>query len=126
MPGMRRREFISLLGGAAAAWPLAAARSSLTVCGALVCCKGVAEDDPEMQARLAAFRQGLEKIGSSQGRNVRIDYHFAFFQRRAGTNALKARSRTTGVVVRVPFMSPSRSSAKPAPSQSYLSAFPTQ
>src|SRR5712691_3091960 len=78
---LRRREFISLLGGAAAApsmfWPLAVrAQQSdrMRRIGVLV---GFAEDDPAMQARLAGFRQGLERLGWSEGRNVRIDFRFA-------------------------------------------------
>jgi putative tryptophan/tyrosine transport system substrate-binding protein len=74
---MRRREFITLLGGAAAAWPLAARGQQgerMRRIGVLV---GLAEDYPEIRARLVAFRQGLEKRGWSEGRNVRIDYRFA-------------------------------------------------
>jgi putative tryptophan/tyrosine transport system substrate-binding protein len=71
---MRRREFITLLGGAAA-WPLAArAQERMRHIGVLM---GYAEDDPETKARLAAFRQGLEKRGWSEGRNVHIDYRYA-------------------------------------------------
>ena len=73
---MKRREFITLLGGAAAAWPLAARAQQpdrMRRIGVLV---SLAEDDPEMQLWLTAFRQGLEKLGWSEGRNVRIDYRF--------------------------------------------------
>ena len=72
---VRRREFITLLGGAAA-WPLAARAQQpdrMRRIGVLV---NLAEDDPEMQLWLTAFRQGLEKLGWSEGRNVRIDYRF--------------------------------------------------
>jgi ABC-type uncharacterized transport system substrate-binding protein len=72
-----RREFITLLGGAAAALPLAARAQQpegMRRIGVLV---GLAEDDPEIKARLAAFRQGLEKRGWSEGRNVRIDTRVA-------------------------------------------------
>jgi putative tryptophan/tyrosine transport system substrate-binding protein len=70
-----RRDFITLLGGTAV-WPLAARAQQLERTrrvGALV---GLAEDDPEMKARLAGFRQGLEKRGWSEGRNVSIDTRF--------------------------------------------------
>jgi putative tryptophan/tyrosine transport system substrate-binding protein len=72
---MRRREFITLLGGVAA-WPLAAHAQAESVrrIGVLM---GDAKDDPETKARLAAFRQGLERLGWSEGRNIRIDYRFA-------------------------------------------------
>ncbi len=74
---MRRREFITLLGGAAAAWPLAARAQQperMRRIGVLV---GLAEDDPDAKARLAGFQQGLNRIGWSEGGNVRIDYRFA-------------------------------------------------
>ena len=72
---MRRREFITLVGGATAAWPLAArAQERMRHIGVLM---GLAEDDPDTKARLAAFRQGLEKRGWSEGRNVRIDYRYS-------------------------------------------------
>jgi ABC-type uncharacterized transport system substrate-binding protein len=78
---MRRREFITLLGGAAAApsvlWPLAARAQQ----GAPVRRIGVlvpfAEDHPVGQARVAAFLQGLRQLGWTDGRNVRIDYRWS-------------------------------------------------
>jgi putative ABC transport system substrate-binding protein len=73
---MRRREFISLLGGAAV-WPLAARAQQPERMRHIGVLLGFAEDDPETKARLAAFRQGLEKRGWTEGRNVRIDYRFA-------------------------------------------------
>src|SRR5262245_61725578 len=73
---MRRREFITLFGGAAATWPLISRAQSDQVrrIGVLV---GLAEDDPQTKARLGGFRQELERRGWSEGRNVRIDYRFA-------------------------------------------------
>jgi hypothetical protein len=72
---MRRREFISLLGGAAAAWPFPArAQQPTRRVGMLI---GYAENDPEIQARLAAFRQALEHSGWKEGLNVHIDYRYA-------------------------------------------------
>ena len=70
---MRRREFITLLGGAAAAWPIAARaqqRERIRRVGVLM---NRAADNPEGQDRLAAFQQGLQEAGWSVGRNVRID-----------------------------------------------------
>jgi putative tryptophan/tyrosine transport system substrate-binding protein len=73
-----RREFITLLGGAAAAWPLGArAQQGERVRHIGVLASGPTEQDPMVQASLAAFRQGLEKLGWMEHRNVRIDYRFA-------------------------------------------------
>jgi putative ABC transport system substrate-binding protein len=76
MSDMRRRDFITLLGGAAA-WPLAARAQQADQRRHIGVLTGLAEDDPENRARLAAFRYGLEKRGWSAGRNVHIDYRFA-------------------------------------------------
>ena len=76
-PDMRRREFITVLGGAAAAWPLAARaqqRERMRRIGVLL---PAAADDPEFQARVAAFLQGLQQLGWTIGRNVRIDTRWA-------------------------------------------------
>jgi putative ABC transport system substrate-binding protein len=71
-----RREFITLLGGAAAAWPLAARAQGGRVrrVGFL---QGLAENDPETQARSKAFRQGLAALGWTEGRDIWIDYRYA-------------------------------------------------
>ena len=66
---MRRREFITLIGGAVASWPVAA-RGQQRRIGALM---SRAADDPEGQARIAAFVEGLQQLGWTDGRNVRID-----------------------------------------------------
>jgi putative tryptophan/tyrosine transport system substrate-binding protein len=74
---MRRREFITLLGGAAATWPIAARsqqRVQMRRIGVLV--SGLAADDPEWRARGTAFVQGLQERGWTDGRNVRIDTRF--------------------------------------------------
>jgi putative ABC transport system substrate-binding protein len=72
---MKRRDFITLLGGAAAAWPIAARAQETTArIGMLI---GYAENDPEIQARLAAFRQALERNGWKEGSSAHIDYRFA-------------------------------------------------
>jgi putative ABC transport system substrate-binding protein len=74
---MRRREFITLLGGAATGWLLAARTRQPDRIRRIGVLMGLAEDDPETKARLGAFRQGLEKRGWSEGRNVSIEYRFA-------------------------------------------------
>jgi putative ABC transport system substrate-binding protein len=74
---MRRREFISLLGGAAAAWPRSArAQQDTRMRHIGVLLGGLTENDPEGQARMDAFRQGLQKLGWAGGRNLRIDYRW--------------------------------------------------
>ena len=70
---MRRRDFITVVGGAAAAWPLAARaqqREQMRRIGVLM---NLTADDAEGQGRLAAFMQGLQEAGWSVGRNVRVD-----------------------------------------------------
>jgi putative ABC transport system substrate-binding protein len=64
---MKRRDFITLLGGAAAAWPLAGRAQQPEGMRHIGVLMALAEDDPEAKARLAAFRQGLEKRGWSEG-----------------------------------------------------------
>ncbi len=73
---MRRREFITLLGGGAAAWPLAARAQQPKQMHRIGVLPALPEDDPRTKQQLAAFRQGLESHGWSEGRNVRIDYRF--------------------------------------------------
>ena len=63
---MKRREFITLLGGAAAAWPLAARAQQPTECGASAFLHGIA-DDPEARPVSTAFRQGLRATGLDRG-----------------------------------------------------------
>ena len=70
---MQRREFITLLGGAAATWPLAARAQQPGAMRRIGVLTGIAADDPETQARYAAFLQGLQQLGWIDGRNVRID-----------------------------------------------------
>ena len=69
---MRRREFIRLIGGATA-WPLAVSAQQSGGMRRVGLLMGYSEGDPEGQANLAAFRQGLQKLGWIEGRNIRID-----------------------------------------------------
>ena len=72
---MRRREFITLFGGAAAAWPLAGrAQERVRRVGVL---SNPGADDAEMQSRIAAFVQGLQDVGWTVGRNLQIDYRWS-------------------------------------------------
>jgi putative ABC transport system substrate-binding protein len=77
MREIRRRDFVTLLGGVAAAWPLAARaqqRERVRRIGAIM---SVTAEDPEAPLRVAAFSQGLQELGWSVGRNVRIDWRWA-------------------------------------------------
>jgi hypothetical protein len=74
---MNRRKFITLLGGVTASWPLAARaqqRDRMQRIGVLM---AHAESDPEGQANVAAFREGLQKLGWMEGRNLQIDTRWA-------------------------------------------------
>ena len=74
---MRRREFfITLLGGAAVAWPLAARAQQSNRVRRVSLLLGLAESDPEAKSRLQAFRYGLRDLEWIEGRNVQIEYRF--------------------------------------------------
>src|SRR5262245_2177299 len=93
---MRRRRFSTLLGGAAAAWPLAARaqqRERVRRIGVLM---NLAADDPEGQARLAAFLQGLQEAGWTVGRNAQIDIRWG------AANAEQIRNQAIERVARAP------------------------
>jgi ABC-type uncharacterized transport system substrate-binding protein len=74
---MERREFITLLGGAAAAWPLAARAQQPDRVRRIGVLLGLAEDDPEAKALLSEFTQGLSELGWVEGRNLRTDVRWA-------------------------------------------------
>ena len=72
---MRRREFITLIGSASVAWSIAArAQEPKRRIGVLM---SMAEEDPEGQARVRAFVDGLQQLGWTDGHNVRIDIRWA-------------------------------------------------
>src|SRR6516162_3203736 len=72
---MKRREVITLLGGTAA-WPLAARAQQSERMRRIGVLMTFTERDPEGQARVTAFREGLQKLGWTEGRNIRIDYRW--------------------------------------------------
>jgi putative tryptophan/tyrosine transport system substrate-binding protein len=74
---MKRREFITLLGGAAAAWPLAARAQQGERMRRIGVLMSVAADDPEAKNRIAAFLQSLQQLGWTDGRNLQIDTRWA-------------------------------------------------
>src|SRR5688500_13886013 len=88
---MRRREFVGLVGGAVA-WPVAARAQPTARMRRIGVLVGLAENEPEMAQRLAGFRQGFEKLGWSDGRNVRFDYRFAP-ARRSGKRTCRVTAR---------------------------------
>ena len=100
MPGMRRREFITLLGGAAVAWPLSAwaqQASGIRRIGVLIGSAADADaDDTDSQARLVAFQRGLAQLGWTEGRNVRIEI------RRGGGDAERIRQYAAELVALAP------------------------
>jgi putative ABC transport system substrate-binding protein len=75
---VKRRDFISLLGGAAVAWPVAASAQQpdrMRRIGVLAF--GTAANDPDLQTRMAAFAQGLQQLGWTDGRNVQVEYRWS-------------------------------------------------
>src|SRR5258707_8396620 len=93
---LKRREFITLLGGAAAAWPLATRAQQperMRRIGVLV---PAAADDPVFQPRVGAFLQGLAVLGWSIGRNVRVDVRWAT------TDVAEGRRHAAGLVALAP------------------------
>ncbi len=89
---MRRREFMSLLGGIVVAWPLTIRAQPSDQMRRIGVLQILADDDPEMVARHAAFEQALDTLGWSVGRNVRIDY------RPAGGDANRVRKYAAELV----------------------------
>jgi len=74
---IRRRKFLATLGGAAAAWPLAARAQQGERVRRIGVLMTLAAGDPESLRRVTAFVQGLQELGWTDGRNVRIDYRWA-------------------------------------------------
>jgi len=73
---MKRRDFITLLGGAAGAWPLAARAQQADRVRRFGVLMNLTADDPEASTRVTALAQGLQQLGWTDGRNVRIDYRW--------------------------------------------------
>jgi putative ABC transport system substrate-binding protein len=72
-----RRKMLAALGGAAAAWPVAARAQQPERMRRIDVLMAYAESDPEGQALVAAFREGLQTLGWTESRNIRIDTHWA-------------------------------------------------
>jgi putative ABC transport system substrate-binding protein len=93
---LKRREFISLLGGAAAAWPLTARAQRNDRVRRVGVIMGFAEDDEIWKAYLATFRGSLQGLGWTEGRNIRFDYRFT------GESAERMRSMAEEIVALAP------------------------
>jgi putative ABC transport system substrate-binding protein len=76
---MKRREFIAILGGAAVAWPVAVRSQPANQVRRIGWLHFFPESDPGAQVYAVAFRQGMEKLGWSVGRNLAIDYRWGAF-----------------------------------------------
>jgi putative ABC transport system substrate-binding protein len=74
---MRRRQFMTLLGGSAAAWPLVARAQQSERIRRIGVLMTLNENDPEGHARLDALRQGLNQLGWAEGKNLAIEYRWA-------------------------------------------------
>src|ERR1700746_2590851 len=74
---MRRRDFITLLGSAAAVWPVATRAEQSERMRRIGVLMNIGADDPEAQSRMTAFVQGLQQSGWTDGRNLRIDTRWA-------------------------------------------------
>jgi putative ABC transport system substrate-binding protein len=93
---MRRREFIGILGGAAAAWPIAARAQQPERIRRIGILLPATADDPAFQVRLAAFHQGLALLGWTIGRNVRIETRWS------GSNAADVRRHAAELAALAP------------------------
>jgi putative ABC transport system substrate-binding protein len=93
---VKRREFITLLGGAAAAWPVVARAQQTERMRRIGVLMGYPEGDPQAQANVTALRRGLQNLGWIEGRNVQIDYRWA------GGDPDKARTFATELIGMTP------------------------
>src|SRR5215471_16907911 len=105
---MKRREFIALLGGAAA-WPLGARAQQGERVRRIGLLLNIRADDPQSQARLAAFAQGLQQLGWTIGQNVLVDYRWG------GGDAEAMRKHAAELVALAPDVILAHSSAALAP-----------
>jgi hypothetical protein len=118
---MRRREFITLLGGAAA-WPVPARAQQPEGMRRIGVLMAHAESDPEFKTYVAAFRGGLEKLGWTDGRNIRIDFRWGHSMTRSrGNDPQRNSSRCCPMLfLRKTLPRPGQCCNKRVPSPSFL------
>jgi ABC-type uncharacterized transport system substrate-binding protein len=109
MSDIKRREFITLIGGTAVAWPLAARAQQPERMRRIGVLMGMTADDPESQARVGAFAQGLQQLGWTVDQNIRVDYRWG------GSNADNMRKYAAELVALAPDVILAHSSAAVAP-----------
>jgi putative ABC transport system substrate-binding protein len=96
---MRRRKFITLVGGTIV-WPLVARAEQFEHVRHIAVLMNIPEGDSEPQSRIVIFRRSLEDLGWTEGRNLRIDYHWAGGDAdRTGTYAVEAVNQTPDVIL---------------------------
>src|SRR5262249_26835697 len=122
---MKRREFITLVG-AAAVWPLPLSAQQSEGMRHIAVLMGLPEDDPETKARAAKLRQELERLGWSEGHNVRIDTRFAPAGAQAQVLAKELVSLRPDVLLAHSPRSPAHCNARLARSRSYSLTCPTR
>jgi len=122
---MRRREFLNVLGGVAAAWPVVGRAQQSDRPRRIGVMVNGAASDPEMQARVLAFKRGLEQLGWSEGRNINIDTRFADkpnLYAPLAKELIALGDRMSYLLMRRPLLRPC--SGKAARSQSFLFPYP--
>jgi len=118
---MKRREFITLLGGAAAAWPRAARAQQSERMRRIGVLMSVEESDPEAQRYIKTFLQGLHGLGWTHGRNVEIEYRWgAASVDRIRTYAAELVGLKPDVILAQTALVWRHCSGRPAPSRSSL------
>ena len=96
---MKRREFITLLGGAAVAWPLTARGQQAEPVRRLGVLMSLANDDPEAKRRIEAFVKKLSELGWTDGKNLRIDYRWGADKESIRKNAAELVALAPNVIV---------------------------
>ena len=117
---IQRREFVTLVGGAAVAWPLTAHAQQPERVRRIGVLLPLAAGDPQSPVRIAAFLQGLRELGWADGRNVQIDYRWgAGDAERVRKHAAELVALVPDVIVAWGAQPRGRCNGRPTPCQSY-------